>query len=202
MAARLSGPDLPGAGREAAAFGAIQQVAEPLAVPGVQLDFMELYETHFDFVWRSLRLLGVAEEGVEDALQDTFSVVSRQLPQFEGRSALRTWLFGILQRVAANHRRSRKRRQAPLEPFEDMAGQGPGPDAHAEAVEAARLIERFCAQLEPDRRALFVLAVLEDLPSAEVAETLGLSITQVYSRVHALREGLKRALAERESRHA
>jgi RNA polymerase sigma-70 factor (ECF subfamily) len=161
------------------------------------LDFEQVYEAHFDFVWRSLRLLGVRDEALEDAAQDTFSVVSRQLPRFEGRSALRTWLFAILQRVAANHRRRRRRKQQPLTPLSDAAGDEPTPLAHAEAAEAARVVERFCDALEPDRRALFVLAVIEDLPAAEVAEALGVPITKVYSRVHALREGLKRVLAER-----
>src|SRR5262245_32765877 len=62
--------------------------------PGsMSLEFERVYETHFDFVWRSLRLLGVDDAALEDAAQDTFSVVSRQLDAFEGRSALRTWLF-------------------------------------------------------------------------------------------------------------
>jgi RNA polymerase sigma-70 factor, ECF subfamily len=164
-------------------------------------EFAEVYEMHFDFVWRSLRLLGVADEVVEDAIQDTFSVVSRQLDQFEGRSSLRTWIFAILHRVAANYRRTRKRKQGPLAPLEELPSDDPAPDAHAEAVEAARSIERFCARLEPQRRALFVLAVLEELPAAEVAATLRLPIHKVYSRVHTLREGLRRELAAREVEH-
>jgi DNA-directed RNA polymerase specialized sigma24 family protein len=46
-----------------------------------------------------------------------------------------------------------------------------------------------------------VLAVLEDLPAAEVSAALALPVAKVYSRVHALREGLKRALAAREVEH-
>jgi RNA polymerase sigma-70 factor (ECF subfamily) len=163
------------------------------------LNFEQVYEAHFDFVWRSLRLLGVRDEALEDAAQDTFAVVSRQLASFEGRSALRTWLFAILQRVAANHRRRRKRKQGPLTPFAEgnAAGEEPTPLAHVEAAEAARVVETFCAALDPDRRALFVLAVLEDLPAAEVAVALDVSVAKVYSRVHALRDGLKRALAQR-----
>jgi RNA polymerase sigma-70 factor (ECF subfamily) len=174
----------------------------PRATPGVHvaapdLTFDPIYEAHFDFVWRSLRLLGVDEHALEDATQDTFSVVSRQLAGFEGRSALKTWLFAILQRVAANYRRQRRRKQAPLTPLGDAPSREATPQAHAEAAEAARAIESFCAALPPERRALFVLAVIEDLPATEIATTLGMPITKVYSRVHALREGLKRALAAR-----
>ena len=72
--------------------------------------FELVYEQHFNFVWRSLRLLGVEPEALEDAAQEVFSVVSRQLARFEGRSSLQTWLFAIMQRVAANHRRTRRRK--------------------------------------------------------------------------------------------
>lgn len=180
------------AGRGSAA----STLAEPALAP--RLEFDEVYDTHFDFVWRSLRLLGVADELVEDAIQDTFSVVSRQLAGFEGRSALRTWLFAILQRVAANYRRTRRRKQSQLMPLVEMASAAPGPDSRIEAVEAARVVESFCSQLPPDRRALFVLAVLEELPAAEVAATLGMPVSKVYSRLHALRAGLRSALRERE----
>jgi RNA polymerase sigma-70 factor, ECF subfamily len=170
--------------------------------PGaISLEFEQVYETHFDFVWRSLRLLGVDDAALEDAAQDTFSVVSRQLGGFEGRSALRTWLFAILQRVAANYRRKRRRKLTALVPFADAAGNEPTPHAHAEAAEAARVVERFCAGLDPERRAVFVLSVLEELPAAEVSTALGLPVAKVYSRVHALREGLKRAFAARGSDH-
>lgn len=137
-------------------------------------------------------------ESVEDAAQDTFSVVSRQLAQFEGRSALRTWLFAILQRVAANYRRTRARKLEQLTPFEDSVGHEPTPHAHAEATEAAHVIERFCAGLDAERRAVFVLSLLEETPAQEVALALGIPLNTVYSRVHALRDGLRRALARRE----
>lgn len=171
--------------------------AEPAA-----LDFDDVYERHFDFVWRSLRLLGVPPEGVEDAAQDTFSVVSRQLGRFEGRSALRTWLFAILQRVAANHRRTARRKLHRLEPLaEETAAHGPTAHARAEAAEAIDLIQRFCDTLDLERRAVFVLALLEELPAPEVAQALSIPINTVYSRVRSLREGLRRALETREVEH-
>jgi len=167
-----------------------------------ELDFDDVYERHFDFVWRSLRLLGVPRELVEDATQDTFSVVSRQLARFEGRSALRTWLFAILQRVAANHRRTARRKLGRLEPLEEgIAAPGPTPHAQAEAAEAIDLIQRFCDTLDIERRAVFVLALLEELPAPEVAQVLEIPINTVYSRVRSLRDGLRRALERREVEH-
>jgi RNA polymerase sigma-70 factor, ECF subfamily len=168
--------------------GPVASVAEPVA-------FARVYEEHFTFVWRSLRLLGVADDALEDAAQDVFTVVSRQLDDFGGRASLRTWIFAIVQRTAANYRRKHRRKIKPLVPLgEIVAGHEPTPHAHAEAVEAANRIERFCESLDPDRRALFVLSLLEQVPAPEVSRALAIPINTVYSRVRTLRAGLERAL--------
>lgn len=164
------------------------------------LDFERIYEDHFAFVWRSLRLLGVAPAAVEDVAQDTFDVVLRQLDRFEGRSSVRTWLFAIAQRVAANHRRTARRKLEPLRAFTDVVSGDPTPHAHAEASEAAGVVERFVADLAPELRTLFVLAVLEEVPAREVAQTLRISVNAVYCRVHALRDDLRRAFELHEGR--
>ncbi len=67
-------------------------------------DFGAVYEEYFDFVWRTLRRYGVPEAAMDDAIQDAFLVVHSRLPTFEGRSSLRTWIFGIARRVARDHR--------------------------------------------------------------------------------------------------
>ena len=67
--------------------------------------FKEVYEEQFRFVWRSLRRLGVRESDVADAAQDVFLVVHRRLDEFEGRSKVSTWLYGICYRVARDRRR-------------------------------------------------------------------------------------------------
>ncbi|MEY2933659.1 MAG: hypothetical protein RL033_4408 [Pseudomonadota bacterium] len=163
---------------------------------GRGLVFEEVYEQYFEFVWRSLRLLGVARESLDDAVQDTFGVIVRQLPLFEGRSSLRTWVYGIAQRVAANHRRGHRRKTAALEPLEHHTLTSQEPDAHAraEAREAADAVVRFCTQLEPDRRTLFVLGILENMPAAEIAELLAIPINTVYTRTRALRLALREQL--------
>ena len=69
------------------------------------MTFKEVYDEHFRFVWRSLRRLGVRESDVPDAVQDVFLVVHRRLAEFEGRSKVTTWLFGICFRVARDRRK-------------------------------------------------------------------------------------------------
>ena len=54
------------------------------------LAFDEVYDRWLDFVWRSLRRLGVPQASLDDAVQDVFVVVHRRLSTFEGRSTLKT----------------------------------------------------------------------------------------------------------------
>jgi RNA polymerase sigma-70 factor (ECF subfamily) len=173
--------------------------ARPSGAERDRVSFEEIYERHFEFVWRSLRLLGVRKESLDDAVQDVFGAVSRQLPQFEGRSSLRTWVFGIAQYTAANHRRSVRRKSAPLEPLGDgLMSPEPSPDAHAEAKQVADLILAFCAELEEGRRTVFVLGLLEDVPPSEIAELLQIPVNTVYSRLRTLRQALRLRLEQRE----
>src|SRR5207237_6566320 len=65
----------------------------------------ELFEAHVGFVWRVLRSLGVPASDLEDASQEVFLVVHRKRATFEGRSSIRTWLYGICVRTASDRRR-------------------------------------------------------------------------------------------------
>ena len=72
-------------------------------------DLAAIFREHAPYVWRVLRRMGVREADVEDVTQEVFVVVHRRLPEFEGRSAMRTWIYGICLRVASDHRRRGKR---------------------------------------------------------------------------------------------
>jgi RNA polymerase sigma-70 factor (ECF subfamily) len=175
------------------------------ALPRVPFD--EVYERYFEFVWRSLRMLGVAHASLDDAVQDVFGAISRQLPRFEGRSSLRTWVYGIAQYTAANHRRATRRKSAPLEPLHLCLQSGhesrlesaePRPDAHAEARQLADVIQSFCDELDEGRRAVFVLGLIEEVPAAEIAELLAIPVNTVYSRKRALERALRDRLEQHE----
>jgi RNA polymerase sigma-70 factor, ECF subfamily len=189
--------DAAGSGPDRGDEGSAMRASD--AAPAV---FERVYDEHFAFVWRTLRLLGVAEGALEDAAQDVFAVVSHKLPSFAGRSSLRTWIFAIVQRTASNHRRSHRRKQKPLVPLSDaFVSHEPTPQAHAEALDAARAIERHCETLDAERRALLVLALIEEVPAAEIARALGVPTNTIYSRVRLLRAGLERALEQSEQEH-
>jgi len=180
--------DEPGRGDPLAARDA------PVPAPP-SFDFPAVYAQEFDFACRSLRLLGVPTEGIEDAAQDVFGIVSRRLAEFDGRASLRTWLFAIVQRVAANQRRTQRRKQQPLQPLSpSAAASDPSPEDCARAAQAASLVQRFCDGLDVGRRTVFVLALMEDVPAREIAPLLGIPLFTVYSRIRSLREQLQRFL--------
>ncbi|MEJ7732639.1 MAG: hypothetical protein WKG00_25980 [Polyangiaceae bacterium] len=79
----LSGAD---PAREPRPAGDDEAGGEParVAVP----DFAAVYEQHFDFLWRSVRRLGVADAHVDDVVQEVLLVVHRRLESFGGRSSL------------------------------------------------------------------------------------------------------------------
>jgi len=154
----------------------------------------ELYELHFDFVYRSLRRLGVRSATLEDATQDVFVVAQRRLSTFEQRSAIKTWLFGIAFRVARDHRRhASKYASSPLVE-EALVGKDPDPQEAALITEATGLMQTLLDQLDEHRRAVFVLAEFEEFTAQEIAESLGIGANTVYSRLRLARRDLDQAL--------
>jgi RNA polymerase sigma-70 factor (ECF subfamily) len=161
--------------------------------------FDVVYETHFDFVWRNLRRLGVEDGAVDDAAHDVFLVVHRQLGQFDGRS-YRSWLFAIAQRVAWHYRRSRARRRTePLYDEELGADSSVRPDVHHDKREACVVVNQILERLPDERRAVFVLAELEQMSMPQIAEILAIPLNTAYSRLRLARRDFSRALRHLES---
>ncbi len=156
--------------------------------PGAR-DFDAIYREHFPFVWRNLRRLGVAEAHVEDAAQEVWVVVHRRLKDFEGRSSVRTWLFGIAMRTASDHRRWRRRKD-PRDRDDDVdavASRAPSPEELTERAQAARALDRLLDAIPEERRAVFVLAELEQMSAPEIAQAIGIPLNTVYSRLRVAR---------------
>jgi len=158
--------------------------------------FDDFYSRHFPFVWRCLRGLGVPRGALDDAAQDVFLIVHRQLPGFRGDSSAQTWLYGIARHVAANHQRRARRKQAPLEPLvSEPAHPDPGPHERAADAEAAAFVETFLVGLDDRKRDIFILAVLEQMTIPEVAAALSIPLNTAYPRLRAVRADFERALA-------
>lgn len=171
----------------------------PLASASAPLDFAAVYREHHGFVWRTLRHLGVDPDRVDDALQDTFMVVHARLAGFEGRAALRTWLFEIARRVAARYRRTAAREAPRLCVLPEVAGPVPVDDS-VELAEAAEILRVFLDDLDRDKSVVFIMAELEQWRVPEIAEALELNINTVYARLRAARKQLDRVVTRLQAR--
>jgi RNA polymerase sigma-70 factor (ECF subfamily) len=164
--------------------------AEPLA-------FEEVYRRYFPFIWRSVQSLGVPASMTDDVVQEVFVIAHQKLAAFEGRSALKTWLYGIALHRARRHRgRSRAGEQVDTSLAEGLGGpEAARPDRRAEHAEAARAVNAILDGLGDEQREVFVLAELEELTAPEIAEILGVPLNTVYSRLRLGREAFARGAA-------
>jgi len=166
-----------------------------------------IYRDHFPFVWRMVRRLGVSDAQVEDAVQDVFIVVHRRLPDFEARSSVRTWLAGIVRRVARDYRRTSARKPAlgPAQselPPDDLSAGDASPEENVMNTEAARLLHVLLDRLDDDKREVFILAELEQWSLVEIAEATGVKLHTASSRLRLAREEFEEAARRLRARDA
>jgi RNA polymerase sigma-70 factor (ECF subfamily) len=160
-------------------------------------DVASLIRAHAPLVWRALRYQGVPEGELEDLSQEVFLVMVRSLHQFEGRSDVKTWIYGVCRNVARHakrsHARSRERATDAL-PDPAIAETQTRDLARARVVEGVR--EALNGLPEP-ARAVFVLYELEHVAMEQIAQSLGCTPSTAYSRLYAARAHVRSRLEAR-----
>lgn len=147
------------------------------------------------------------QEDARDILQDTLMSAYRALPNLQDDTRLEPWLCRIAANCARMHLRARRRR--PTVPIDDVEG-GFDETGHrlertrawdvdpADAIDRARLcarIEAFSLELPDEYREVWLLADVEHLSMAEIAEILELELANVKTRLHRARLALRKRLA-------
>jgi len=158
-------------------------------------EFAELYRGHVAFVWRMLTHFGVGEANVEDATQDVFIVVHRRWSTWREGVSPRSWIYGIVRRVAADHRRAHGRHRRKLDALPQPL---PGYDVETAAAdrELIRALEVALEQLSSEQREVFVLVEFEGLTTREVGELLEEKRNTVASRLRAARALVRSEFAQ------
>lgn len=146
---------------------------------------------------------GLDAASADDVAQATFSTFIEVAPRFEGRSTLRTWLFGILFRKIHEARRAGKRNDQDNidEVFESRFDSGGSwqrppttPEMDFEAAEA-RIAIADCLGGAPERqRAAFTLREIEGMTTAEICKILAVSRTNLGVLLHRVRNRLRECL--------
>lgn len=167
----------------------------------------ELFRDHAPRVYTLARRMLGNDADAEDVTQDVLLQVIRKLATFRGESSFSTWLHRVTVNAALAHRRKRALREEgrvndPLELFPDN-GHHPlpvrrwaaAPEQQVLDQETHQLIEAAIARLPESYRDVYVLADVEGMANADIADLLEMSVSAVKSRLHRARLMMRDALA-------
>ena len=156
--------------------------------------FRQLFDAHARYVWRSLLGFGVTESDVADASQQVFVVLHRKLDLIEPGCAIRTFIYGICMRVAADFRgRAHLRRERLYaDPPDEILPATQ--ERQLSERQALQLLEQALDRLDPAQRTVFVLYEIEEQTMPEIARALGCPLQTAYSRLHAARRSVVAAM--------
>lgn len=136
---------------------------------------------HFDRIHAICWRITNHREDALDATQEALIAVTRGIHRYDGRSAFTTWLYRVATNAALDELRRRGRRPIPVEAVAESMPDGGG---SVESMVGARIdVDAALATLVPEFRVAVVLRDLCDLDYAEIADTLGVPLGTVRSRI-------------------
>lgn len=159
-------------------------------------EFDRVFREFAGYVLRVLPRLGVAERDRDDVAQEVFLAVYRGLPTFEGRSTLKTWLYGICIRTCSNYRARAHRRHEELVAENAAATSAHTPGHALEQRRALAALDAALARLPEAQRVVFVLHEIEALSVGEIAEVFACSKFTIYARLYAARRSVQERMAD------
>jgi RNA polymerase sigma-70 factor (ECF subfamily) len=153
---------------------------------------------------RTARAAGFSPERAEDVAQSTFETFIETAPRFEGRSHVRTWLFGILYHKISEMRRRESRARSEEDIDEVMQERFTQGGSWARPPRAANLrvydahirthIEDCLEVVPVKQRMAFVLSAVQDFDTAEVCKILDVSVTHLGVLLYRARNRLRECL--------
>jgi RNA polymerase sigma-70 factor, ECF subfamily len=176
--------------RERVAFDSHATSPEP-SVPASAINRTpptEFVQTHFAFVWRTLRRFGVPESDAQDAAQRVFVIATERLDRIEPKKE-RAFLFGTAVRVADKVRRSHSRK--PTVSDSDPDGEPspwPSADELLDQRRARAVLDSILDEMSVDLRAVFVLYEIEQMTVNDISNVLEIPLGTAASRLRRARE--------------
>jgi RNA polymerase sigma-70 factor (ECF subfamily) len=167
--------------------------------------FELLMRRHNQRVYRAIRSILRDDSESEDVMQEAYVRAYEHLAQFEGRAQFSTWLT----RIAVNEALKRLTARGKLDPLDQQQYEGedgtmsefqsnsPTPEASASRSEVGNLLEEAIMALPCTYRTVVVLRDVEEMSTAETAEVLSITDTNVKVRLHRAHELLRAELFAR-----
>jgi RNA polymerase sigma-70 factor (ECF subfamily) len=151
--------------------------------------FHDLCSRYFDFVWKCARAFGCKSDEIDDVVQDVFLVVQRRLADLKEERLARAWIYSITRRVVSSQRRQRRERDSrAASDVDSLTSPDRSPLAAAEHNGEVRVLATLLDALDERKREVFVLSEILEMSGREIAETIGVPMNTVYSRLRAARE--------------
>ena len=141
-----------------------------------------------------------SEEDAEELTQDVFMKAFEHLDSFYGESSFSTWVYRIAYNTAVSYLRKKKSVETVIdEAFWNTVSETEVDEAlDDDSEERVEQLQQALTQLSADERALVTLFYEEERPVQEVAEVLGLSVSNVKVKLHRVRKKLYILMSEEE----
>lgn len=152
--------------------------------------FGELLEQHHRIVFKVAGSYARLAADRADLAQEIRAQLWRAFPGYDESRSFPTWMYRIALNVAISHLRDAERRDRHSLPLDESAHEAALVGGIDEPDERVRALEDFMARLDPLNRALLLL-VLEERSYREIAEILGLSETNVATRISRLKQRIR-----------
>lgn len=156
----------------------------------------DAFSRELNYVYRTLRRLGVPPADVEDLAHEVFLALHRTWDEYDRVRPLRAYLFGIAFRVVSSSRRRTWRETSFA--VVDAQDAAPLPEQALQAKQARALVLTALACIPLARRAVITMHDLDDIPVRDIARELAIPLFTAYSRLRKARRELAAAVVRLE----
>lgn len=158
-----------------------------------------LFRSEIEFVVNTARRCGLTDADAEDVAQQVFIELQRRLHSLQSPESVRPWLFTVTRRMAQTQAgRLKGERDGLPDGLGEIEDEEPLVEERIARSEKRRDVLALIEEIEPERRAVLVMHVLDELPMRDVAEALQIPIGTAYNRLRIARNELREAVKRKE----
>jgi RNA polymerase sigma factor (sigma-70 family) len=160
----------------------------------LQEQFQQILEQHKGILFKVARTYCKDEEDRQDLIQETMLQIWQSLHKYNGKFAITTWLYRISLNVAISHYRKNKTRSNTFISLKEGFIETTASESNEKEQQLTQL-EQFISELKEMDKAL-ILLYLEDKNHHEIAEIVGITVSNVSTRIARIRDKLKKRFTQ------